>query len=350
MSIRHGPHDYNYKATFIDREDYTRVEHEYTRGKVLGGSTAVNYYTWLRGSAATIDEWKNYGGENWSYENVKQYFDKPATYHDDKKLFPESLMSIGDQGGPIHIAHPHPLPEIEDWRNALEKAWLSKGEELSVDVYHGEQKGLFRCVNTVYNGVRSNASFFVEGKSNITLLSNTVSKQIIFDKDQTATGIVVVGPDHKEYTFSAKREIIVSQGAIGSPQLLMLSGVGRKTDLEALGITSVIDSPHVGQNLQDHPVMTQVFKIKDGFGLDSHIRHSGPEHSAALQQYSKDKTGPFSSALLELVAFPRIDERLMKYEVYREAKAKNGGRDPFGPEGQPHFEIDFLVSYFFFSP
>jgi choline dehydrogenase len=167
MSIRHGPHDYNYKATFIDREDYTRVEREYTRGKVLGGSTAVNYYTWLRGSAATIDEWKDYGGDNWSWENTKDYFDKPATYHDDKNLFPESLRSLGNQGGPIHIAHPHPLEEIEDWRNALEKAWVSKGQDLSVDVYHGEQKGLFRCVNTVYNGVRSNASFFVEGKSNI---------------------------------------------------------------------------------------------------------------------------------------------------------------------------------------
>ena len=145
MSIRHGPHDYNYKATFIDREDYTRVEHEYTRGKVLGGSTAVNYYTWLRGSAATIDEWKQYGGENWSYENTKAYFDKPATYHDDKGLFPKSLFSIGDQGGPIHIAHPQPLPEIEAWRNSLEKAWVSKGGELSVDVYHGEQKGVLMC-------------------------------------------------------------------------------------------------------------------------------------------------------------------------------------------------------------
>jgi choline dehydrogenase len=153
MSIRHGPHDYNYKATFIDREDYTRVEHEYTRGKVLGGSTAVNYYTWLRGSAATIDEWKQYGGDNWSYENTKAYFDKPATYHDDKGLFPKSLSSIGDQGGPIHVAHPQLLPEIEDWRNALEKAWVSKGGELSVDVYHGEQKGVFpvfQCVDSVH--------------------------------------------------------------------------------------------------------------------------------------------------------------------------------------------------------
>jgi choline dehydrogenase len=344
MSIRHGPHDYNYKATFIDREDYTRVEHEYTRGKVLGGSTAVNYYTWLRGSAATLDEWKEFGGDNWAYENTKDYFNKSATYHDDTKSFPDSLYDLGKTGGPIHIAHPTPLPEIEGWRNALEQAWVSKGQELSTDVYHGEQKGLFRCVNTVYSGVRSNASFFVEGKSNITLLSSTVSKQIVFDAEHKATGVVAVGPDHQEYTFSAKREIIVSQGAVGSPQLLMLSGIGIKSDLEAVGITSVIESPHVGQNLQDHPVMTQVFKIKDGAGLDTHIRHSGPEHEAALAQYRKDKTGPFASALLELVAFPRIDERLMKYESYRQAKEKNGGLDPFGPAGQPHFEIDFLVS------
>jgi hypothetical protein len=92
--------------------------------------------------------------------------------------------------------------------------------------------------------------------------------------------------------------------------------------------------------------MTQVFKIKDGYGLDRHIRHPGPEHEDALEQYRRDKTGPFASALLEMVAFPRIDERLEKHEAYRQAKAKNGGRDPFGPEGQPHFEIDFLVRTF----
>jgi choline dehydrogenase len=138
MAIRHGPHDWNYKATFIDREDYTRVEKEYSRGKVLGGSTSINYYTWLRGSAGTFDEWKEYGGDEWSWENAREYFDKPATFHDDKNLFPPNLVDSGR--GPIDIAHPAPLSEIREWRSALEKAWVSHGQELSVDVYHGTQK------------------------------------------------------------------------------------------------------------------------------------------------------------------------------------------------------------------
>jgi choline dehydrogenase len=342
MGIRHGPHDWNYKSTFIDRPDYTRVEKENSRGKVLGGSTCINYYTWLRGSAETLDEWKEYGGEDWAYENTKEYFNKPATYHDDENKFPKELASTGIDG-PIHVAHPHPLPEIEDWRNALEKAWVSKGGETSVDVYNGKQHGLFRCVNTVYNGVRSNASLFVEGKSNVVVVSSSAARRIIFDGD-VAVGAVAAGPDGEEYSFTAKREVIVSSGAYGSPQILMHSGIGIKSDLEALGISSFVDSPHVGQNLQDHPVMTQVFKLKDGYGLDTHIRYGGPEHDAAIASYQKDKSGPLSSALLELVAFPRIDERLMKYDSYRKAKEENGGKCPFGPEGQPHFEVDFLVS------
>lgn len=71
--------------------------------------------------------------------------------------------------------------------------------------------------------------------------------------------------------------------------------------------------------------------------MDGHSRHSVPDHGAALAEYRKDGTGPMSSALLVLIAFPGIDERLEKYEIYKKAMAKNGGRDSFGPDGQPHF-------------
>lgn len=83
--------------------------------------------------------------------------------------------------------------------------------------------------------------------------------------------------------------------------------------------------------------------LKDDLGLDNHLLRNGPAKSGAISAYKKDRTGPFSSGLLELVGFPRIDERLMKSKDYVAAKAKNGGLDPFGPGGQPHFEIDFVV-------
>jgi choline dehydrogenase len=342
FDTRGSQYDWQYKTTMIDRPDYTRVEKPNTRGKVLGGSTALNYYTWLRGSSATMDEWEAYGGPDWNWEQTRDYFNKSSTYHDDEGLFDDSLHSIGNKGGPIHVAHADLVPELAPWREALEKAWKSKGGERTVDIYHGTQKGLVNCVNSIYKGIRSMSGAFLEGHSNITLVSATTTKKILFDGN-TAVGVTVHGPDAKEYTFSARREIILSQGVFSSPQLLMLSGIGIQSDLEALGIKTLVDSKHVGQHLQDHPIISHVFKVKDGYGLDNHILRAGAENAGAVSRYRKDHGGPYSSGLLELVAFPRIDAQLEKYPEYRAAKARNGGKDPFGPAGQPHFEIDFVV-------
>jgi hypothetical protein len=94
--------------------------------------------------------------------------------------------------------------------------------------------------------------------------------------------------------------------------------------------------------------MAYVFKIKDGFGLNSHFLRASPQKDGAISAYRKNKTGPCGSGLLELVAFQRADEWFKKSKEYREYKAKNGDVDPFGPTTrQPHFEVDFIVSILF---
>jgi choline dehydrogenase len=125
----------------------------------------------------------------------------------------------------------------------------------------------------------------------------------------------------------------------------MLSGVGPAAELKQHDIPIIVDSPHVGQNLLDHPIVPFVLRLKDGYGLDDHLLRAGPAHDGAVNAYRRDKTGPLSSALLEMVGFPRIDERLNKYAAYKEAKKANGGLDPFGPGGQPHFELDFVPMF-----
>jgi choline dehydrogenase len=328
----------------IDRPEYTRVEKPNTRGKMLGGSSGGNYFTWVRGSAATFDDWAEYGGDEWNWENTKDYFNKSTTYHDDDNLYPAELAKIGNRGGPLHISHSDLIPEVKPFRDALEKAWVSKGQELTSDVYSGVQKGLFKCINTIYKGTRSTAAVFIEGKQNITLVSSTISKNLVLEGDQ-AVGVVAIGADGKEYTFAARNEVIVSQGVFESPKLLMLSGIGRKADLEAQGIKTIVDSEHVGQNLLDHPILSHVFKIKDGFSLDSHLLRAGPQKDGAVSAYRHNHTGPYSSGLLELVAFPRADEWFNRSKEYREFVAQNGGVDPFGPKGQPHFEVDFVPMF-----
>jgi choline dehydrogenase-like flavoprotein len=342
FELRGSEYDWGYKTTLIDRPEYTRVEKPNTRGKVLGGSSAVNYYTWVRGSAATYNDWAEYGGSDWNWENTKDYFNKCATYHDDENLYPSELARIG-KDGPLDVSHSELVHELKPFRDALQKAWTSKGQELSTDVYNGTQKGLFKCINSIYKGVRSTSASFLEGKRNITLMSFTLSKNIIIEGGK-AVGVTVIGPDDKDYTFRAKNEIVISQGVFESPKLLLLSGIGPKAELQEKGVKPLLESKHVGKNLLDHPILPHVFRLKDGYGLDGHLLREGEKKKKATSSYNKDHGGPYSSGLLELVAFPRIDEHLKKNKQYNELVKKNGGKDPFGPGGQPHFEVDFVVS------
>lgn len=223
------------------------------------------------------------------------------------------------------------------------QAWTSKGQKLTDDIYGGEVNGLFKSVNSTYKGVRSSSWTFVDGKPNVRILPQTVAKAITFDGN-VATGVTIVHKD-TEVTFKANREVIVSSGVFESPKLLMLSGIGPKEVLAEQKIEPLVVSPHVGQNVLDHPILSHVFRVQDGYGLDNILLRAGPMYKAAVTQYQRDRAGPMSSTLLELVGFPRIDENLMKCKEYAEHKERNGGVDPFGPGGQPHFEIDFVVCF-----
>src|ERR1700712_5140017 len=115
FETRGSEYDWGYKTTMIDRPEYTRVEKPNTRGKVLGGSSCLNYYTWVRGSKETFNDWAEFGGDSWNWENTKAYFDKPATYHDDEGLYPKELAHIGTNG-PIHVSHADLVPELQPFR------------------------------------------------------------------------------------------------------------------------------------------------------------------------------------------------------------------------------------------
>ncbi|SPQ25655.1 44278e40-6c0d-47dd-baf2-662db6900c6d [Thermothielavioides terrestris] len=343
FELRDSKHDWAYKTTMIDRPEYTRVEKPNTRGKVLGGSSCLNYYTWIPGSAATYDDWAEFGGDEWTWDNCREYLYKPATYHDDQGLYRPELKYIG-QGGPIPVSHSDLVPDIQDFRVALTSAWASKGHPLTDDVHNGTMRGLWKSVNSIYNGKRSSSWLYIVGKPNVAVMAKTHSKRLLIEGGK-AVGVEVIGPDGKDYSFRAKHEVIVSSGVFESPKLLLLSGIGPKASLAPFGISPVVDSPHVGQNLLDHPILAHVFRLKDGYGLDQHLLRAGLERDAAVSAYRWKNKGPMTSGLLELVGLPRIDERLNRIPEYVAAKEANGGRDPFGPAGQPHFEIDFVPMF-----
>ncbi len=347
MELRNGEHDWAYKTTFVKRPEWERVDHPNTRGKVLGGSSALNYFTWVPGCKATFDRWADYGGQEWSWEPLVPYLRKSATYHGDPKdaeRYPPELEKIG-AGGPLPISHAD-IPELQQFRDAVTKAWTSRGLPLTENVYDGELNGLTHSVNTIYEGQRSGSYLFVKDKPNITIVAEAHSKRLLIDyADRTCKGVTIVDRSGTERNVYATREVVVAQGVFESPKLLMLSGVGPARELAKHGIDVIVDSRHVGQHLLDHPGVPFVLRIKDGFGADETLLRQGSKHDAALAAYKEDHSGPVGSGLLEMVGFPRIDEYLEKDPVYRDAKAANGGLDPFSPEGQPHFELDFVPMF-----
>lgn len=346
MDLRSSKYDWGYKTTMIKRDDYERIEKPNTRGKVLGGSSALNYFTWVPGCKQTFDGWEEFGGKEWTWEPLLPYLRKSATYHDDKKLYSPELQRIGG-GGPLPISHAELLSEMKAFRDALSKAWLSRGERLTEDVYNGEINGLTHCADTIYKGERSGSYLFLKDKPNITIVSSVRSKRLIINKATRAcTGVTVIARSSAELRFYATREVILSQGVFESPKLLMLSGVGPAHELAKHGIELIVESRHVGQNLRDHPAVPFVLRVKDGFGMDDVLIRAGPSHDEALTAYrSHNKSGPMGSGLLEMVGFPRIDPYLMRDPLYRQAKTSNGDRDPFQPHGGPHFELDFVCMF-----
>ncbi|CAG8207825.1 unnamed protein product [Penicillium salamii] len=350
FELRNSRFDWAYQTTFVDKPDYERVEKPNTRGKCLGGSSSLNYFTWLRGSKGTFDAWEEYGGPDWNWQSCKEYFQKasPASYHDDRKLYDPGFSKIG-LDGPVHVSHAELLPETEFFRQALTKAWIGEGHVVKEDIYDGEVYGLTHCINSVYRGVRSNSAAYLNGKNNVSIIYSSVATKINFQETNDGTAVVksvtVVDRDQKPLKISVRKEVIISAGVFETPKLLLLSGIGPRRELARHGLAPVIICEHVGEHLLDHPILPHVFRLKDGVGLDHVLLQKGNHHDAAIAQYEKNKTGPLASGLLEMVAFPRIDERLNAHAQYRMAKEENGGKDPFGPEGQPHFEIDFVPMF-----
>lgn len=342
MDLRGSQYDWQYKTTMIRRDDYERIEKPNTRGKALGGSSSLNYFSWVPGSKGTFDMWEEFGGKEWTWDPLVPYLRKSATYHDDAGLYPKELKKIGS-GGPIPIAHADLIPELKPYRELLVRAWKSTGEPVTENIFDGTMHGLTHSVNSIYQGRRSGSFLAVANKPNITILAETVSKRLIIDDaDRTVKGVTVITGSRQELNLYASREVVVSQGVFESPKLLMLSGIGPAPELAKHNIPVIVDSRHVGQHLLDHPGVPFALRIKDSYSMDNHVLRKGDLQTQTLATYAKNHQGPMGSPFLEMIGFPRIDKYLEKSPEYRKAKADNGGKDPFCPYGQPHFELDFI--------
>ena len=223
------------------------------RGKTLGGSSSINGLCFIRGHALDFEGWRQSGCEGWGYADVLPYFKRLENYSGG-----ESEYRGGD--GPLAVHRPKP-------QNPLYKAFIEAGRDAGYqttdDICGYRQEGFGVFDMSIENGERnSTAKAYLDParpRKNLTIITNTQVQKILFDGIE-ATGISYKKANGEIIKVDALKEVILCAGAVGSPQLLMLSGVGPASHLKDHGISIIADMPGVGQNLNDHPDFVLKYK------------------------------------------------------------------------------------------
>ena len=273
------------------------------RGKCLGGGSAINAMVYTRGSRHDYDAWEAAGCPGWGYDDLLPYFKKA-----------ENNVRGGDEfhggEGPLNVTDllsPRPISQ------AFVEAGVANGLHRTDDFNGARQDGVGLYQVTHFHGEKqgqrcSSAAAYlhpIEDRPNLTIITQAHAKRIIIEEQQ-ARGVVYQkhGVEQKVY---AKGEVILSSGAFGSPQLLMLSGIGPAEHLREHGIKVVKDSPEVGENLQDHIDLILQYKVNtsDIFAISM---VGGKNLVQAGMQWRKDGTGRLSTNFAEGGAFFTVGE------------------------------------------
>jgi choline dehydrogenase len=219
---------------------------EWPRGKVLGGSSAINAMIYVRGHRADYDAWAYGGADGWSYDEVLPYFRRSED-------FARGADDFHGEGGPLPVwpnADPHPL-SVAILEAAVQSGYPATDDHNGADIYgvaytHLNARGGERFSAWRSFGEPSLAS------GRLTVLTDTLATRVVFDGTR-AVGVEVLTADGLS-TYSSRSDVVLAAGALASPQLLQLSGIGPADALRALGIDVRVDLPGVGENLHDHAI------------------------------------------------------------------------------------------------
>lgn len=254
------------------------------RGKVMGGSSVLNYMIYTRGNRKDYDNWERLGNPGWGYRDVFKYFKKL-----ENSRIPDRDPGYAGVKGPVTISYINSKTQISQ---AFMKSGIESGAR-KVD-YNGKSMiGYSYLQTTIKDGIRdsSNVAYLypIRDRPNLHVKKMSHVTNILIDrKTKTATGVRFTN-DQKYYSVRAKREVIISAGAINSPQILMLSGIGPANHLREMGIKSIVDLP-VGYNLQDHTAPGALTFLTNVTSIS--LRHTAT--FAHMVEYTQNGNGPIS--------------------------------------------------------
>ncbi|UVC17434.1 GMC family oxidoreductase [Mesorhizobium onobrychidis] len=268
----------------------------YTQAKVIGGGSSINAQIYTRGNARDYDAWEKVEGlAGWGYRDVLPYFKRA----ENNQRYANDFH--GDQG-PLGVSNPiAPLPICE--------AYFRAGQEMGIPFnpdFNGiAQEGVGYYQLTQKDARRSSASVAylrpIRERKNLTVRTGVLVTRIVVEKGRAVGVEIVDRPGGQPTTLRAEREVIVSSGAIGSPKLLMQSGIGPADHLKSVGVMPVHDLPGVGSNLQDH---LDLFVIAECTGDHTYDNYAKLHRTVwAGLQYLLLKKGPVASSLFETGGF-----------------------------------------------
>ncbi|MGK0364333.1 MAG: choline dehydrogenase [Saprospiraceae bacterium] len=273
------------------------------RGKTLGGSSSVNAMAYVRGNKADYDGWSAEGNEGWSYEEILPYFIRSENIEQPDEIDAEYHGNSGE----LNVTFPtrFKTPFVDAFVESCEKAGIPSTKD-----YNGaKQEGASLSQCTIKDGKRCSAAVAflkpVLKRSNLTAITRAqVSKIVLEGKRAVAVEYIKRG---KKQVVLANKEIIISAGSFQSPQILMLSGVGNKSELKSHGIECLHELNGVGKNLQDH--------LFCPIGCEANVQKGINQYTPILNQikaawdYFVNKKGVFTSTVLEGMAFLDIYQK-----------------------------------------
>jgi len=235
------------------------------RGKMLGGSSGINYMVYVRGHPGDFDSWAEGGATGWSYADVLPYFRKSEGLASSDEIVVDAPAH--NTTGPLGVSVRAPvLPAAQQFVEAAVAAGIPRGDYNGRD--RGGAAGFVSLTQTTTRGGKRSSTYVAflagepESRSNLTIITGSLATRILFEGESgqiTATGVEYRTAAGETMVARAAKEVILSAGAVGSPQLLLLSGIGPRQELEALGVSCLLDSPHVGKHLRDHLMCPLVY-------------------------------------------------------------------------------------------
>ncbi len=295
------------------------------RGKALGGSSSMNAMLYVRGRPLDYDGWEAQGATGWGYRDVLPYFMKS----EDNVRGASAYHGVG---GPLQVSEQRsPRPLDRRLLAASEAAGIPR-----IADYNGpEQDGASMFQVTQRNGRRFSAAdaFLrpVRARPNLEVRTGTTVVAVEFEGER-AVGVRLRSGRNGVEVARAQREVLLSAGAIGSPHLLLLSGVGPADGLREAGVEVRHDLPGVGANLQDHPFVTMLWEVSDPDTL------YGADRPRPLAEWLLRRSGPLSSTVAEVVAFTRTRGGLPAADIQFHM-----GAAYFDDHGAASYEGDCMV-------